>query len=176
MKASFRLPLALLATALPAFVSPTLAAERRPGVIYTAAGAEAGTITATEAPKGVLLRIEAKGLPPGWHGVHFHETGDCSDAAFKTAGSHVHAMTPVVHGLLNAGANDDGDLTNIFVGADGRATVELYSTLVSLTGQSGRPALKDTDGSALVIHASPDDYQTQPIGGAGARIACAVIP
>jgi len=30
----------------------------------------------------------------------------------------------------------------------------------------------DKDGSALVIHANPDDYKTQPIGGAGARIVC----
>ena len=38
-----------------------------------------------------------------------------------------------------------------------------------------RAALVDKDGSALVIHANPDDYKTQPIGGAGARIACGAI-
>jgi superoxide dismutase, Cu-Zn family len=114
-------------------------------------------------------------LPPGWHGMHFHEKGDCSDPGFKNAGAHVHTKTPVVHGLLNSDENDSGDLPNLYVAPDGTATVELYSTFVSLKGEGGRPALLDADGSALVVHASPDDYKSQPIGGAGARIACAVI-
>jgi superoxide dismutase, Cu-Zn family len=134
-----------------------------------------GAVTVTGAPHGVLLRVEARDLTPGWHGMHFHEKGDCSDAMFKNAGAHVHAATPVVHGFLNADANDAGDLPNLFVAADGTATVELYSTLVGLDSSGGRPALLDADGSALVIHADPDDYKSQPIGGAGARIACAVI-
>ncbi len=37
------------------------------------------------------------------------------------------------------------------------------------------PALMDADGSAVVIHANPDDHKSQPIGGAGDRVACAVI-
>lgn len=123
-----------------------------------------------------MLRIEARRLPQGWHGVHFHEKADCSDAGFKGAGGHVHLHKPIVHGFLAEGANDAGDLPNIHVHGDGSVTVELYSTLVSVNGRDGRPALRDADGSALVIHANPDDYTTQPIGGAGDRIACAVIP
>lgn len=145
------------------------------GNLVGTGGAARGTITVTAAPKGVILRIQASGLTPGWHGVHFHEKGDCSDPKFTSAGSHVHAMTPVVHGLLNANANDAGDLPNIYVGADGTATVELYSTLVTLSGGGAVPALLDADGAALVIHANPDDYTAQPIGGAGDRVACAVI-
>lgn len=138
-------------------------------------GKTIGTATLTEAPHGVLLRIEAKGLTPGWHGLHFHEKGDCGTPDFKSAGAHVHTAATTVHGLLNAEANDDGDLPNLYAAADGSATVELFSPLVSLNGAGGRPALLDTDGSAIVIHASPDDYKTQPIGGAGARIACGVV-
>ena len=115
-----------------------------------------------------------KRLKPGWHGLHFHEKGACSDPKFTSAGAHVHAANPVVHGLLNPQANDAGDLPNIHVGTDGTATAELYSTLVSLSGGSA-PALMDADGSAVVIHANPDDYNSQPIGGAGDRVACAVI-
>jgi len=137
--------------------------------------AKDGTITVIDAPRGVLLRVELKGLPPGWHGLHFHEKGDCGDPKFMNSGAHVHSTTPVVHGLLKDDANDSGDLPNLYVAADGTATAEFYSTLVSVKGEGGRPALLDTDGSALVIHASPDDYMAQPIGGAGARIACAVI-
>ncbi len=134
-----------------------------------------GTMTLTDAPKGVLLRLELKGLPPGWHGMHFHEKGDCSDDKFMNAGAHVHAVTPVVHGFLKEDATDSGDLPNLYVAADGTATAELYSTYVSFKGEGGRPSLLDGDGSALIIHVNPDDYTTQPIGGAGARIACAVI-
>jgi len=146
------------------------------GNLIGTGGAARGTITVTAAPKGVILRVEATGLSPGWHGAHFHEKGDCSDPKFTSAGAHVHSATPVMHGLLNDGANDAGDLPNIYVGADGTATVELYSMLVSLSGgDAARPALMDADGAALVIHANPDDYRTQPIGGAGDRVACAVI-
>ena len=154
-----------------AAVLPALAAG---GDLKGPDGASHGSVTVTAAPKGVVLRIEAKALKPGWHGLHFHEKGACSDAKFTSAGGHVHAANPVVHGLLNPQANDAGDLPNIHVGKDGTATAELYSTLVSLSGSSA-PALMDADGSAVVIHASPDDYKSQPIGGAGDRVACAVI-
>lgn len=157
----------------------TLSAQTSPvghtSELKNSKGDAIGTVSVTGTPHGVLLRVEATKLTPGWHGMHFHEKGDCSDAMFKNAGGHVHAKTPVVHGLLNADANDAGDLPNLFVAADGTATVELYSTLVSLHGSGGRPALLDADGSALVVHANPDDYKSQPIGGAGARVACAVI-
>jgi superoxide dismutase, Cu-Zn family len=137
------------------------------------AGEVLGTVTVTSAPNGVLLRIEAKDLPGGWHGAHFHAKGDCSDAKFANAGGHVHQGDKVMHGLLNAAANDAGDLPNIFVGADGSVTIELYSTLTSLDGKL--PRLNDADGFAVVIHANPDDYTSQPIGGAGDRIACAAF-
>jgi Cu-Zn family superoxide dismutase len=169
---------ALLAAGAAALLAAPAIAAEQPGVLVGAGGKALGTVSVTDAPNGVLLRIEAKGLTPGWHGAHFHEKGVCSDEGFKASGAHVHAASanPVTHGLLNAEANDAGDLPNIYVAADGSTTVELYSTLVSLTGTGGRPALKDADGAALVIHASPDDYKTQPIGGAGARVACAIIP
>ena len=168
--------LRILATAALLSTASFVSAQAAGGNLIGAGGAPRGTITVTGAPKGVILRIEASGLTPGWHGVHFHEKGDCSDPKFTSAGSHVHSMTPVVHGLLNATANDAGDLPNIFVGPNGNVTVELYSTLVQLTGGDAmHPALLDADGAALVIHANPDDYTTQPIGGAGDRVACAVI-
>lgn len=156
-------------------VAPAQANAPKASQLLGPGGVRHGTVDVSETASGVLLRVEATGLAPGWHGMHFHEKGDCSDAAFTSAGGHVHAAKPIVHGFLVEGANDAGDLPNLFVHADGSATVELHSTLVSLHGAGGRPALKDADGAALVVHAKPDDYRTQPIGGAGARIACAVI-
>ncbi len=164
--------LILCLAAAPAFAqSPDV----HRGALKGPGGADLGTITVIAAPRGVILRIEARGLTPGWHGMHFHEKGSCADDKFTSAGGHVHMMTPVTHGLLNAAANDSGDLPNLFAGADGTATVELYSTYVTLKGDATHAALLDADGAALVVHASPDDYATQPIGGAGARVACAVI-
>jgi len=134
-----------------------------------------GEATVTEAPKGVLLKIEVKGLTPGWHGLHLHEKGDCSSADFKSAGGHVHGGSTMVHGLLNPDLNEAGDLPNLYVAADGTGHVELFSPWTSLNGAEGRVTLLDTDGSAIVIHDKPDDYKTQPIGGAGGRVACGVI-
>lgn len=164
------LPLVLLATAASAAAPLTTP-------LKGTNGAAAGQMTLTDTPNGVLIRIEATGLTPGWHGVHFHEKADCSDmaAGFKASGGHVHMTTPTVHGLLNPTANDMGDLPNIYAGADGHATAELFSPMVALREGTLRANLKDADGSAVVIHAKPDDYMTQPIGGAGDRVACASI-
>ena len=142
-----------------------------------AGGKDMGSATLTDGPRGVLVRLELKGLTPGWHGLHFHEKADCSKDDFTTAGAHVHdaSPTPAVHGLLNAEATDKGDLPNVYAGADGTATAEVYSIMVALKAPSGRLVLQDADGSALVVHANPDDHKAQPIGGAGPRVACAVI-
>lgn len=167
---------AISALAGPGLVSAAAAdAPSATATLKAGDGKDLGTATLTQAPHGVLLRLELKGLTPGWHGLHFHEKGDCGTPDFKSAGAHVHSTASVVHGLLNPAGNDNGDLPNLFADDDGSATAEIYSPLVSLDGAGGRPALLDADGSAIVIHASPDDHQTQPIGGAGARIACGVV-
>jgi Cu-Zn family superoxide dismutase len=162
-------------TALASGAFAQLGPDVRTTTLKGVGGVPSGTVTLMNGPHGVLVRIEAFGLTPGWHAVHFHEKADCSDAAFKTAGAHVHEVTPAVHGLLNHDANDKGDLPNIYAGADGKAIAEVYSDLVMLRGGENKPALLDSDGSALVIHAKADDYMSQPIGGAGDRVACAAI-
>ena len=88
---------------------------------------------------------------------------------FTSAGAHVHGTAAAVHGLLNAKANDLGDLPNVHAGQDGTVSAEVFSALVTLKG------LQDADGSAVVIHANPDDHVAQPIGGAGPRVACAEV-
>ncbi len=144
--------------------------------LKAADGADAGSISITDAPGGVILHVEAKGLTPGWHAMHFHEKGDCSDPKLANAGAHINPMDHKrEHGLLNVAGPDHGDLPNLYVASDGTAKTEVFSPFVSLRGAANRPALLDADGSALIIHANADDYSTQPIGGAGARVACAVI-
>jgi len=164
------------ASAAALIAVPALAAGPTTSPLVGANQAQLGTVQVTDAPGGVLLRVDAKGLTPGWHAIHFHEKGTCDDAGFKASGAHVHAgKTPPVHGLLNPARKDNGDLPNFFVAADGTAKAEMYSTFVSLKGGAGRMALADADGSAIVVHANADDYRTQPIGGAGDRVGCAVI-
>ena len=128
---------------------------------------------------GVLIDVKVSGLAPGWHGMHVHAVGDCSDAKFEKAGGHInHAGDhKMAHGLLNPEGPDFGDLPNIYVAADGTGQAQAFTTLVSWStaAQGAHMGLKDADGSAIVIHASPDDQTSQPIGGAGARVACGVI-
>ena len=162
-----RLPLALAA----ALVATTALAQ--PASVTTelknSAGQTVGSVTLTEAPKGVLMRIEAKGLSNGWHGLHLHAKGDCSKSDFTSAGPHVHGDGAAVHGLLNPAANEPGDLPNLHAGADGAAAAEVFTTQTTLK------ALRDADGSAVIVHINADDHMAQPIGNAGARVACAVI-
>ncbi|MFT3998167.1 MAG: superoxide dismutase family protein [Asticcacaulis sp.] len=169
----------VIAAALIAATSPAFAGPATSDLIGND-GKVIGSVTVTAAPKGVILRVEATGLSEGWHGVHFHSKGDCGDTAkFQNSGGHVHDAShgALVHGLLNPAANDDGDLTNIYAGKDGVAKAEIFSSLVTYdpVDGSGKSALKDADGAAVVVHAAADDYASQPIGGAGARVACAVI-
>lgn len=138
-------------------------------------GTVIGTAAVLDIPKGVLITIEARGLTPGWHGLHLHEKADCTAPTFTSAGGHVHGGGTAVHGLLRGDANETGDLPNFHVGADGTGQAEVFSPFVSLTGSGGRTALWDADGSSIVIHAARDDHFTQPIGGAGARVACGAL-
>jgi Cu-Zn family superoxide dismutase len=143
--------------------------------LVNAGGARIGRAVLTQGATGLLIRIEAEGLPPGWHGVHIHATGQC-ETPFTSAGAHVnHGDPQAPHGLLNAGGPDDGDLPNIFADAAGRVNAEVFTTRARIAAEGPGQWLWDSDGSSLVIHANADDHTSQPIGSAGARIACGVM-
>ena len=130
-----------------------------------------------QGPAGVLITVEIDGLPQdaaGWHGAHLHEIGDCSNDDFTSSGGHINPSNKA-HGLLNSDGPDNADLPNLYVHDDGTLRAQAFTGRVSLDGRMGVPTLFDADGSALVIHANPDDHTSQPIGGAGARIICGVI-
>ncbi len=143
--------------------------------IINGQGAEIGKATLTQGATGLLIRVEATGLTPGWHGIHIHATGQCA-APFTSAGAHINHTDPKTpHGLLNAQGPDDGDLPNLYAAADGSAKAEFFTTQARISQDGPGQWLWDADGSALVIHANPDDHNSQPIGGAGDRVACAVL-
>jgi Cu-Zn family superoxide dismutase len=141
-----------------------------------------GTVAFRGAPNGVFMRIEAQGLTPGWHGVHVHQVADCSDAAdgFKKSGGHFDPEDRE-HGLAQADGGERGDLPNLFADRRGRAIAEFFRSGVSLRPSEEAAAavgpfpLLDDDGFSVVIHVGPDDHLSQPIGGAGARVACAAV-
>ncbi|PQA86821.1 superoxide dismutase family protein [Hyphococcus luteus] len=137
-------------------------------------GEKAGDVAFKQTPhSGVLVRVSLSGLSEGWHGVHLHQVGDCSDGAegFKASGSHIDPEDKA-HGLLNPDGPEAADMPNIYAGADGLAVASILNPMVSM--DSGGP-LADEDGFAVIVHANPDDHMAQPIGGAGSRVACAAV-
>ena len=136
-------------------------------------GDTVGLATLTESPAGVLVHVKVQDMPSGKKGIHLHSKAHCAaESGFKSSHGH-HGEAKGEHGLLNPAGPGTGDLGNIFVGVDGIGEMEFFKTGVSLSGES--LPLFDDDGSAIVIHTNPDDHISQPIGGAGARIACGVI-
>ena len=140
------------------------------GNLVGTGGAARGTITVTAAPKGVILRVEATGLTPGWHGAHFHEKGDCSAPDGSSAGGHFNP-TQAPHGNPASGPHHAGDMPNIKSNAEGVAQVDTTAAGTTLNGEP----TTDIMGKAIVVHESPDDYTTQPSGNSGKRVACGVI-
>jgi Cu-Zn family superoxide dismutase len=149
--------------------------------IVGADGRAIGQASFTAAPGGVLIRLEfsERALTPGWHGTHIHEIGQCADVAdgFRASGSHAGHADSVQHGLLNPNGPEAGDLPNVYAPPAGPFSAEFFSPLLTLGAEAdeGSIPLLDADGSALIVHAGPDDHFSQPIGGAGARVGCAVI-
>ncbi|MDI1228831.1 MAG: superoxide dismutase family protein [bacterium] len=166
MKKYLALTAVILALSVPAMAETPKTAEVK---LEDVKGGDAGVATFTQGTKGLLVKVEAKGLTPGWHGVHFHAMGHCThDDGFKKAGSHA-AKEEEQHGFLNAEGPHIGDLPNLHVAADGTGSAEFYTKTIDMD------ALHDADGSALMIHAKPDDYKTDPSGDSGDRVACGVI-
>jgi Cu-Zn family superoxide dismutase len=122
-----------------------------------------------EGDGSVHVHAHVVGLKPnGEHGFHIHEKGDCASADGMSAGGHYNpAATP--HGP-QAGPHHAGDMPALKADAQGVADAEFVLQGVSIGGGSA-----DIVRRAVVVHANPDDYATQPTGNSGGRIACGVI-
>ena len=153
--------------------------ERTGGALMTANlmnldGEEIGRATFSMTPSGiVIVRAEASGLEDGEHGFHIHETGECdASGGFMSAGGHYVGQDDPSHGPGVEGGPHAGDLPNIIV-TNGTFNVEHFNPRVTLDGDMN--PLNDADGSAILVHSRPDDYESQPGGDAGDRVACGVI-
>ena len=135
-------------------------------------GRPAGSARLMRETEGLVLYLDAAGLSAGGtHGAHLHSVGKCEGPAFTSAGPHLNPFGKS-HGVHSANGRHLGDLPNIMTGASGTGSMK-----VPLEGDPAtvEAQLFDADGTAVVIHAAADDYQTDPSGNSGARIACGVM-
>lgn len=158
----------------PAVVAPAEGAAPAAGAataeMRDAQGRSLGTLTLADAANGISISGTLRGLAPGQHGFHVHTTGKC-EPTFEAAGGHWNP-TNAQHGKLVQGGPHLGDMDNIPVGPDSTVTIQATTPGGSLRGTN---AALDADGAALMVHAQPDDYSSQPSGDAGDRVACGVI-
>lgn len=149
-------------------------------------GKKVGTVEIEEDDGATQINVRVSGLSAGYHGFHVHTTGKCeADSTapddpsktgdFLSAGGHLNPDD-------SAHGEHLGDLPALLVNEDGTASLEF-------TGPFTLDDLRDADGSAVMIHADPDNYANVPeryapegpdedttkTGDAGDRIACAVI-
>ena len=129
-----------------------------------------GTVHLTDAGDGnVDVQVDLTGVPPGTHGFHIHEKGDCGNNG-ANAGGHFNP-TGMVHGAPDAVSHHAGDFGNVTADTSGEVHTRFTTHSVSL--KSGE--VNDPVGKAVVLHEKADDLVSQPSGNAGARIACGVI-
>ncbi|HEY0502517.1 MAG TPA: superoxide dismutase family protein [Lysobacter sp.] len=171
-------PALVLAACAPAPTRPPPAppavstAQAATVVLASASGSlVSGKLDVVPMRDGVHLTGEIGGLQrAGTHAIHIHETGDCSAVDASSAGAHFNpAAQP--HGKVGAGAHHAGDMDNLTANAQGVARINAHASGVTLGGG----AANDVAGRAVIVHAMPDDYRTQPTGNAGARVACGII-
>src|SRR5258706_14408090 len=144
---------------------PSATAEMRP-----ASGSQVhGVVKFTQVGTRVRVDGEIAALPPGQHGIHIHDKGDCSAPDAASAGEHFNP-TGKKHGAPGTSDRHAGDLGNLNADEYGKATLSLMIDGISVG--------KGTDGvigRAVVVHAGTDDLKTDPAGNSGARVACGVI-
>jgi len=148
------------------------AQEVAAGNFKNSEGKDVGTVHVEHMPIATIFLLKLHDMPPGVHGIHIHDVGQCDPPSFDSAGPHWnpgHAE----HGSKNPKGPHAGDLQNITIPADGKLEIQL--TVEGTRQWQGEGGLLDGNGASLVIHANADDYTTDPSGNSGPRIACAKI-
>ena len=129
-----------------------------------------GTVTFTQSGDKVRIAGDVKGLKPDQeHGFHIHEAGDCSSGDGMSTKGHFNPLAKA-HSHPGTAERHAGDMPALKADARGNARVDATLDVITVN-----PGATSIIGRGLIVHASPDDYKTQPTGNAGARLACAVI-
>ena len=138
-------------------------------------GAAIGTLKLEDTNVGLLITPDLSGLPPGDHGFHIHANADCgpgeqsgTKVAGLAAGGHFDPMKTGKHLGPESTEGHKGDLPVLAVDANGRATRAVTAPHLTVA---------EVQGHAMMVHAGGDNYSDTPapLGGGGARIACAVV-
>lgn len=138
-------------------------------------GATIGTLELEDTAAGMKITPNLSGLPPGNHGFHVHANPDCgpgeqngAKVAGLAAGGHFDPTKTGKHLGPQSTEGHKGDLPVLVVDGNGKATAAVVAPHLSVA---------ETKGHAIVIHAGGDNYSDTPapLGGGGARIACAVV-
>jgi len=146
------------------------AVKQAVAVLHATAGNNChGTVRFTQEGDSVKVVADIEGLAPGQkHAFHIHQFGDCTSADGASAGGHYNPENHQ-HGLPTSDSRHAGDLGNLQADNDGKAHYEITVKNVSVAGLKN-PII----GRGVIVHAKVDDGG-QPVGNAGARIACGVI-
>jgi Cu-Zn family superoxide dismutase len=149
-------------------------ADATMATLVNQSGAEVGTVVIAPSGSMLIVNVEARNLPAGFHGFHVHAVGQCQ-GDFTSAGGHENP-DGTVHSLHR------GDMPSLLVNSDGTAAATFLIDRLTVA------ELLDTDGSAIIVHADPDNFANIPsryvaepdmttltTGDAGARIACGVL-
>lgn len=140
--------------------------------LRNSSGATVGSATFSQASDGVRVVARFQGLPAGVHGIHVHAVGRCDGPDFMTAGGHFNP-TNKKHGLKSPDGAHSGDLPNLTIAADGTGSLDAVARGAVLG--TGPASVLGGAGTALVVHAGPDDEVTDPTGNSGGRIACGAL-
>ena len=102
-----------------------------------------------------------------------HTVGRCDGPGFDSAGAALEPDRPAARQPQPARAAISATCPISTSAPTARGRLEF--TIRGATLRGGARPLLDADGAAVVIHAAPDDYRTDPSGNSGARIACGVL-
>src|SRR4030081_2332872 len=141
-------------------ISGACAHAKRPMAMATLAPSSGqtakGTVHLADVGDGnVEVIIDLTGVPPGTHGFHIHEKGDCGNNG-ANAGGHFNP-TGMVHGAPDAVSHHAGDFGNVTADASGEVHTRFTTHSVSLkSGETNNPV-----GKAVVLHEKADDLVSQ---------------
>ncbi len=149
--------------------------ERMTTQLKSADGSQVATATVDFANGYATVTVEAgpnQVLSPGFHGLQIHSVGKCeSNSAAPTGGStgDFDSAGGVFQAPGHTGYPASGDLTALQVRSDGSA--KLVTTTHSFTAGD----LRNSSGTALIVHQYADNLGSGPTGDSGKRVACGVI-